>query len=195
MTPKRKYRCILIDPPWQEQGGGKCIRGAQRHYDLMTFSDIRKTIQASPYWRPAAEAHIWVWTTVNHLAHGIGLIEALGFRYVSKVEWIKMKNFELVAPERCMTMHQLAREATQLGLGQYFRHATEPLLFGVRGDAMVPTTDNRPPSVLYAERRNHSQKPDEQYKLIERVSPGPRCEYFARQAWPGWDRWGMEAPE
>jgi site-specific DNA-methyltransferase (adenine-specific) len=44
--------------------------------------------------------------------------------------------------------------------------------------------------------RAHSQKPDEQYGLIERLMGDlPRIELFARQRWPGWDSWGDEVPE
>jgi N6-adenosine-specific RNA methylase IME4 len=31
-------------------------------------------------------------------------------------------------------------------------------------------------------------------EMIEAVSYGPRVELFARQAFPGWDCWGNEAP-
>ncbi len=27
-----KYKCVTMDPPWLERGGGKCKRGADRHY-------------------------------------------------------------------------------------------------------------------------------------------------------------------
>jgi hypothetical protein len=39
---------------------------------------------------------------------------------------------------------------------------------------------------------DHSHKPEEQYALIERVSPGPYLELFARRRQPGWDAWGNE---
>ena len=39
----------------------------------------------------------------------------------------------------------------------------------------------------------HSEKPDESYKLIERVTPdGPRLDVFARKERPGWSTWGKE---
>ena len=39
--PSRKYKTILADPPWQEQGGGKIKRGADKHYPLMKTKDIK----------------------------------------------------------------------------------------------------------------------------------------------------------
>ena len=35
-----KYKTIYADPPWNEQGGGKIKRGADRHYSLMKTSEI-----------------------------------------------------------------------------------------------------------------------------------------------------------
>ena len=39
--PNKKYQCIYADPPWNEQGGGKIKRGADRHYPLMKTEDIK----------------------------------------------------------------------------------------------------------------------------------------------------------
>ena len=35
-----KYKTIYADPPWNESGGGKIKRGADRHYNLMKTTDI-----------------------------------------------------------------------------------------------------------------------------------------------------------
>jgi N6-adenosine-specific RNA methylase IME4 len=43
-------------------------------------------------------------------------------------------------------------------------------------------------------KREHSRKPDELYPVIERCSPGPYLELFARHGRPGWTAWGDEAP-
>ena len=52
--------------------------------------------------------------------------------------------------------------------------------------------DNGVDSVVEAPRSRHSVKPEEAYSRIERVSPGPRLEMFARAERPGWDVWGNE---
>jgi N6-adenosine-specific RNA methylase IME4 len=50
--------------------------------------------------------------------------------------------------------------------------------------------------VINAPRREHSQKPDEAYELIERMYPGlPKIELFARNAREGWHAWGNQAPQ
>jgi hypothetical protein len=40
--------------------------------------------------------------------------------------------------------------------------------------------------------QDHSHKPEEQYGLIERISPGPYLELFARRRQSGWHAWGNE---
>lgn len=99
------------------------------------------------------------------------------------------------ASYRCVSMDGEAdpHERLQIGLGQYLRGAHELCLLGVRGDAMVPAPADRLPSVVFAPRGLHSAKPPVAYAVIERVSPGPRAEMFARTPRPGWAVWGNES--
>lgn len=159
------YRCIAADPPWQEKGGS---RGADKHYPLLPTSEIPRVMMQSPLWRPAKNAHLWMWATANFLKDAIFLIEALGFRYVTFGVWVK----------------------PSIGIGQYIRLRQEPLLLGVRG--RLHTLDHGVDSVIEAPRGRHSEKPEEAYRRIERVSPGPRLEMFARAPREGWDVWGNE---
>jgi N6-adenosine-specific RNA methylase IME4 len=186
-----------MDPPWAEYGGGG--RGAQNHYSLMALSDIAKTIiraewqDRSSVFNPAPSAHLWVWVTDNFLLDGLSLMDQLGFRYVRTFAWVKLRDGGITHGETDTIT--IAEEALQIGLGQYARGAHELLLFGTRGAAMVPLAANRPPSVMFAPRTEHSAKPDESYEVIEAVSPEPRLEIFARRARPGWSTWGDQAPE
>ena len=45
---------------------------------------------------------------------------------------------------------------------------------------------------MFAPLQDHSHKPEEQYAIIERCSPGPYLELFARRSQPGWDAWGNQ---
>jgi N6-adenosine-specific RNA methylase IME4 len=172
------YKCVSVDPPWPEHGGGKIKRGADRHYSLLKVKDIAPTIMAADKWQPDLEGcHLWLWVTNNYLKAGLEVMEDLGFRYVTNMAWIKVKDYNL-----------------QIGLGQYLRGAHELVLFGVMGKTMLPEVRNIP-SVVVAPRTKHSRKPQEAYDAIERVSPGPRLEMFAREARPNWSIWGDQAPE
>lgn len=162
-APSKRYGTILADPPWDiQQGGG---RGAGRHYPLLSVEEIC----ALPVRRLTAEnAHLWLWTTNAALFAARQVIEAWGFSYRSVLSWVKPR----------------------LGLGRYLRNASEHLLFAVRGHA--PMLSRSQPSWLFAPVHEHSRKPEECYAVIERCSPGPRLELFARRKQPGWDVWGNE---
>lgn len=181
------FRCISIDPPWPESGGGRIKRGADRHYNLLKSPhDILAAIYQSDVWGVALHpqekvvvgpnrdgCHLWLWATNNYLEDGLFIMKALGFRYVNKLTWGKMKNGKI-----------------QKGIGQYFFGSDEVCLFGVMGRL---ARKERVPSLLLAERDQHSRKPAEAYKMMETVSPGPRLEMFARGPRKGWTTWGDQA--
>jgi len=170
------YRSVLMDPPWQERGGGKIKRGADRHYPLMTKEDILRTVLQSGMWDIDPEGCVlFMWVTNNHLRNGLWLMEALGFRYVTNLVWLKKGN---------------------PGLGQWFRSRHELLLFGTRGKkpATHARTQRRDiPGGFYLSRPGkHSKKPNTFYRVIEERANGPRLEMFARNTRFGWDSWGNE---
>ena len=161
-TPRR-FRTILADPPWDIQQRG--ARGAETHYDLMTLERIKAMPVAD---LAEDDAHLWLWVTNATLRHGYDVAEAWGFTVRSPLTWIKFR----------------------LGLGNYLRNSTEHLLFATKGRA--PVNFHSQPTWVNAPVQDHSHKPEEQYALIERISPGPYLELFARRRQPGWDAWGNE---
>jgi len=76
------------------------------------------------------------------------------------------------------------------GLGRYLRGATEHAVLAVKGWGTVPATPE-PSSWFPSARAPHSVKPGAAYDIIERVSPGPYVELFARQQRFGWSSWGL----
>lgn len=205
-----EWRCALLDPPWAERGGGKIKRGADRHYGLVgklgDVEPIYRVIVDSGRWTPAANAHAWVWYTDNFLADALRLVELLGFRYVRTFIWAKTR-----APfERDAQDGDDLDDELRMGIGQYGRGCHEGMLFAVRGagqDSSVWTGDRSVRSVFHAPhvldaqgKRVHSAKPPKSYDLIERVSRGPRIEFFARRAriardGEPWSVWGNQSPE
>jgi N6-adenosine-specific RNA methylase IME4 len=160
----------------------------------MRPTEILRAIIRAPVWNPAPDCHLWVWTTDNYLESALGLIDSLGFEFKRTFCWVKMSDLPVYGPpEAAQRSCGVADTCLQIGLGQYARGAHELCLFATRGDAMVPEPANRPPSVVFAPRREHSRKPDEAFtQWFERVSPGPRLEMFARTPREGWDAWGNE---
>lgn len=183
------YRCIAMDPPWAEYGGGG--RGAQNHYALLSRSEIARVILQAPCFTPAPDCHLWMWVTDNFLLDGLSLVEQLGFRYVRTFTWVKVKDRAGPFKRRPRRFVEFATGMVQIGIGKYARGSHELCLFAVRGASMLPET--APSSVLFAPRGEHSAKPDAFYTdRIEVVSPGPRLEMFARRPRAGWDVWGNE---
>lgn len=161
--PGRRYRTILADPPWDVNQRGHL--GAEQHYDLMTLEQIG-TMPVGDL--ADDDAHLWLWVTNGTLRAGYDIAEAWGFTVRSPLTWVKFR----------------------LGLGAYLRNSTEHLLFATRGKA--PVQYKAQPTWINAPVQDHSHKPEEQYALIERISPGPYLELFARRRQPGWDAWGNE---
>jgi N6-adenosine-specific RNA methylase IME4 len=165
----------------------------------MNARDILGTIRKADVWDPAPSAHLWLWVTDNYLQEGLWIMSKLGFRYVRAMVWVKMseKEHDIHMPMPwigSVTVRAIdfARKWLQIGLGQYLRGSHELCLLGAKGDSMVPEPQNRPPSVIFAERTKHSKKPDEAFQVFEKVSPGPRLEMFARVPREGWAVWGNE---
>lgn len=181
------FNVITADPPWNERGGGKIKRGADKHYGLMKTPDILQAMLRAPCWRPASNSVLVMWTTMMSLAEGLWLMEGLGFRYTTHGVWVKTK------PD-------LAGTSLDISIGQYFRGAHELFLVGTRGSGFAVKTDDKGiPSVLFgrAPRENgeriHSRKPPEFTAMIERRFRGPYLEMFARKGErPGWSYWGNE---
>jgi N6-adenosine-specific RNA methylase IME4 len=158
------YRTIAIDPPWAYSN--KATRNAAaNHYRTMTQDEL-ENLEV-----PAADdCHLYLWVTNNFLRDGLDLLESWGFAYKTMLTWVK----------------------PQFGLGNYFRSATEHVLFGLKGS--LPTNGKDVPNWFKANRTKHSEKPDLFYDIVERVSPEPRLEMFARRRrLSGWDVWGHEA--
>lgn len=180
------FGTVTADPPWAEYGGGG--RGAQNHYPLLSTPEIcnvmhRMMVDAGGI---SESAHLWVWVTDNYLRDGLGVLEALGFRYVRTMVWVKVK-----PPGSRVDVVDL-ESLLQIGLGQYARGSHELVLLGVRGPARVPAPKDRPPSVIFETRGRHSAKPARFYDIVEAMSPGPRLELFAREPRPGWTVKGNE---
>jgi N6-adenosine-specific RNA methylase IME4 len=172
---EKKYKTIYIDPPWQEVGGGKIKRGADRHYDLMSM----KEIQQLPIKELADESgcHLYMWVTNNFLEKSFSLLKAWGFEYVTLITWQK----------------------DRFGLGQYFRGITEHCIFAttkkklpykvIDGKRQQGVTGFNEPKTI------HSRKPLKMREMIEKVSYEPRIELFAREQFDKWDCWGNEVEQ
>ena len=144
------FRTVVLDPPWNESGGGRIKRGADKHYPLLKSADMPAVIKGCPHWTDIeVDAHMYMWVTNTFLPDGLRLMGQLGFTYKTNVVWVKQR----------------------IGLGQYFRGQHELCLFGVKGNSYaVRTGDKTISSVVKADRGKHSKKPDVFLELVEKRS-------------------------
>lgn len=178
---KRKFSTILADPPWQFQNRtGKMAPEHKRlsRYSTMTLQDIKDLpVEAITEKR----SHLYLWIPNALLTEGMQVMEHWGFKYKSNLVWYKIRKDG--GPDR-------------RGVGFYFRNVTEMILFGVKGKNIRTLQPGRSQeNIISSRKREHSRKPDEQYKIIESCSWGPYIELFGRGTRKGWTTWGNQAEE
>lgn len=147
-------------------------------YGTMSIEDI-SALPVGQITRP--RAHLYLWVPNALIQDGLDVMKAWGFTYKSNIIWYKTRKDG--GPDG-------------RGVGFYFRNVTEVILFGIRGtNNRTLDPGRRQTNIIVSRKREHSRKPDEQYRIIERCSPGPYLEMFARHARDGWTQWGNEAPD
>lgn len=175
----RQFATILADPPWQfTNRTGKVAPEHRRlaRYGTMSLSEIMSLPVAAHASEPA---HLYLWVPNALLPEGLAVMRAWGFTYKTNLVWHKIRKDG--GPDG-------------RGVGFYFRNVTELLLFGTRGSkARTGAAARSQVNFMATRKREHSRKPDEQYDLIERCSPGSYLELFARGPRAGWVGWGDQS--
>jgi N6-adenosine-specific RNA methylase IME4 len=177
----RKFRTILADPPWQFQNRTGKI--APEHKRLSRYPTLSlHQIKSLPVSRAADEmCHLYLWVPNALLPLGLEVMQDWGFQYKSNIVW-----------------HKIRKDGGSdgRGVGFYFRNVTELMLFGVRGkNARTLKPGRTQVNYLSSRKREHSRKPDEQYRVLESCSRGPYLELFARGEREGWVSWGNQADD
>lgn len=185
-TATPTFRTIVADPPWDQKAGplragvgeGFVFDGAQVSQDLAYPTMGLEEIKALPVADIAQQdCHLYLWTTNKYLPAAFDVLKAWGFRYSTTIVW--------------------AKNLMGSGLGGTWRVSTEFVVFGYRGKvgkhgSVAGTWHNwkRP----YDERGKPkgSAKPPEFAEAVEKASPGPYIELFARERRDGWSAWGNE---
>ncbi|WP_109095339.1 MT-A70 family methyltransferase [Azospirillum sp. TSH64] len=184
-VPLGQAGAILADPPWRFNAYSGASEKIERHYDTMTIPAIKSLPVAE---LAAPDCVLFLWVTDPLLAVGLEVMRAWGFTYKTVgFNWAKLRKggAELPATD----------EAFFSGMGYWTRANPELCLLGTRGSpSRNDTTEaRRVRRLIVDERREHSRKPDCQYKRIEALVPGPYIELFSRTARPGWHAWGAMA--
>lgn len=173
-----KYRTILADPPWQfNNRTGKMAPEHKRlnRYSTLTLQDICEIPVALAM---EENAHLYLWVPNALLPEGLEVMKSWGFEYKTNIIWHKVRKDG--GPDG-------------RGVGFYFRNTTEMVLFGIRGRMRTLDPGRTQVNIIRTMKQEHSRKPDELYEIIERCSPGPYLEMFARGSRDQWTAWGNQA--
>lgn len=164
-----RYRTIVADPPWHyPHGYGRGVDG-QMPYPTLSVGDVCDLPVSD---LADQSAHLYLWTTNEHLRYAFAVVGAWGFTYRMTLVWCK----------------------PGLGMGGAFRPNHELILVGERGKHEPKRRDVGTWHV-WPNTKRHSEKPEGFYDLVETVSYGPYLEMFARRNRLGWDTWGNESLE
>lgn len=172
-----RFSTILADPPWRfSNRTGKMAPEHKRlhRYRTMSIEEICN-LDAGAYARE--NSHLYLWCPNALLPWGLRVMDCWGFNYKTNVIWYKIRKDG--GPDG-------------RGVGFYFRNVTEILLFGVKGSMRTLAPGRARVNVIRSRKREHSRKPLESYEVIEKCSPGPYLELFAREHRTGWVQWGNE---
>jgi len=172
--PEKRYGVIYADPEWRFEPYSRetgLDRAADNHYPTTPTNDIVLRPVGSI---AANDSVLFLWATAPMLLSAIRVLQNWGFEYKTHFVWGK----------------------DRIGNGYWNRNRHELLLIGTRGNIPAPALGEQWDSLLDAPVCEHSAKPECFAEMIEAYFPNlPKIELNARRARPGWDVWGLEAPE
>jgi len=169
----RRYNVIYADPPWhfRTYSDRNQTRAAKNYYPVMSLDDIKKLPIAS---HAADDCVLLLWAIDPLLDKAFEVIKAWDFVFRTVgYYWVKQN---------------IRSPGYFTGLGYYSRANPEQCLLATRGHPKRTAKDVK--KLIVSPRREHSRKPDETIRRIERLFAPPYLELFARTTRPGWDSYG-----
>jgi len=169
-----KYRCIVIDPPWdikKIEREERPNQGVALDYPTMSLEEIADESLVPVRTHADDDCHLYLWVTHKYLPAGLDLMEQWGFRYQCLMTWRK-----------------------NVGITPFsWMYDTEHVIFGRKGN--LPLTQLGLRLSFDAPTQGHSVKPEVFYDRVRAASPGPRIDMFARTERDGFEVWGNEVSD
>jgi N6-adenosine-specific RNA methylase IME4 len=172
----KRFGVIYADPPWPwETFGprGRIRSCADHYYGLATITEIAALPVAA---LTMPDTALLMWGTWPRLPEVLDVIAAWGLQYKTDgFVWIK----------------QNSSGGLHTGMGYYTRSNSEICLLATKGSPKRLAADVH--QVVFAPVGEHSAKPEEVRRRIERLFAGPYLELYGRRKdVPGWWVWGNE---
>jgi N6-adenosine-specific RNA methylase IME4 len=162
------YDVIVIDAPWDQ---GLFVLDATPESVGLNYPTMSEEQLLALKIPAANDCHLWLWTTHRFLPSALRLLEAWGFKYICTFVWHKRTGFQ------------------PLHLPKY---NCEFSLYARKGNPQFVDTKSFF-TCFEAPTREHSEKPEEFYEMVRRVTAGRRLDMFSRRKIEGFDGWGNEA--
>ena len=162
------YDVVIIDPPWPMEKIERDVAPNQSEFEYTTMDEAALAALPLPL---ASETHVWLWTTHRFLPMAFRLLNDWTLTYICTFVWHKPGGFQ------------------PFGLPQF---NCEFALYARKGAPKLLDA-KAAPVCFRAPRGKHSEKPDEFYDFVRRVTAGRRLDMFNRRPIDGFDGWGKES--
>jgi len=162
-----KYDVIVIDPPWKMSKIDRDITPEQTGLDYPTMTEAELSAIPLPM---ETDCHVFLWTTHKFLPVALRLVDGWSLKYTLTFVWHKNGGFQ------------------PFNLPQY---NCEFIIYARNGSPKFRDTKDFF-TCFDAPRTGHSQKPEEFYNVIRRVTAGRRVDIFGRRDIEGFESWGNE---
>jgi N6-adenosine-specific RNA methylase IME4 len=170
----KRFPVIYADPPWPFTAWSELASGhLTEHYETSTIDEI-KALPVAPL--AARDAVLLLWATMPNLPAAFEVITAWDFTFSTcGFVWVKQKP---------------SGDGLHTGRGYWTLSNAELCLLAIKGQPTRIAEDVH--QIVLAPVGEHSAKPEEVRRRIERLIEGPFLELYARKPAPGWTVWGNE---
>lgn len=166
------FAVLVADPPWKfnDTLPGNDTRGAADNYRVLSVQEIEEF----PLPEMLPDSTLFLWRVASMQYEALRVMGSWGFELKTELVWLK----------------KTKNGKRWFGMGRTVRAEHETCLIGTRGRPI--TLDLSIRSTFEAPVGRHSEKPEEFFRIVERLRTGPYCELFARRQRDGWTCIGDE---
>jgi N6-adenosine-specific RNA methylase IME4 len=156
-------------------------RGSAKHYACMSLSEIMRM--------PLPPLHdncvLFLWRVSSMVEEAYQVVRAWDFVPKTELVWEKTTDE--------------SGEKLAMGMGRILRGSHETCIVAARGRPHQSVSSHAERTIFRAPRTEHSAKPEEFYRIVERpfpleLWPEAHVELFARRRRRGWVQYGLELP-